>query len=208
MLLINSFNNAIEIEVDYSRYVFWYQLKFVNLFGLMAPSVIKEFVINSNDIEIKILAKNLEAILWLLKYNSLTHFEQNIEIVAADVPTNTSRFKVIYVLRSLLYNSVITISFITNETDLKVSSINYLYRSSTWFEREVWDMFGIKFNNNSDLRRILTDYGFNGHPLRKDFPLTGFKEIYYDDSSKRIIFEPVEMAQEFRVFSFQRRING
>ena len=137
----------------------------------------------------------------------MAHFEQNIEIAAADIPTNNFRFKVIYVLRSLLYNSVITVSFTTNETDLKINSINYLYRSSTWLEREVWDMFGIKFNNNLDLRRILTDYGFNGHPLRKDFPLSGFKEIYYDDSSKYIVFEPVEMAQELRVFTFQKHAN-
>jgi len=206
MLFISSFSNN-TIEFDYSRYVFWYQLKFVNLFGRMAPLAIKEFVVNSNDIEIKTLAKSLEPILWLLKYNSLTHFEQNIEIVAADVPTSNSRFKVIYILRSLLYNSVITISFITAETDFKASSINYLYRSSTWLEREVWDMFGITFNSNTDLRRILTDYGFHGHALRKDFPLSGFKEIYYDDSSKRIIFELIEMAQELRAFGFQRRIN-
>lgn len=195
------------VEFDYSKYVFWYQLKFINLFGLMALSVAKEFIISSNDIEIKTITKNIEALLWLLKYSSLTHFEQNIEMLAADAPTNNFRFKVIYVLRSLLYNSIITVSFTTNETDLKVNSINYLYQSSTWLEREIWDMFGIKFNNNFDLRRILTDYGFNGHPLRKDFPLSGFKEIYYDDSSKRIIFEPVELAQEFRVFTFQKRIN-
>jgi len=87
MLFISSFSNN-TIEFDYSRYVFWYQLKFVNLFGRMAPLAIKEFVVNSNDIEIKTLAKSLEPILWLLKYNSLTHFEQNIEIVAADVPTS------------------------------------------------------------------------------------------------------------------------
>ena len=204
MLFINSYLDQDTIDIDYSKYVFWYKLKFINLFSLIAKSVVHEFVINNNDIEIKLIAKNIEALLWILKYNSLAHFEQNIEIVAADVPTYSFRFKVIYVLRSLLYNSVITISFTTNETDLKVYSINYLYQSSTWLEREVWDMFGIKFNNNLDLRRILTDYGFNGHPLRKDFPLSGFKEIYYDDSSKRIIFEPVEMAQEFRVFTFQK----
>jgi NADH:ubiquinone oxidoreductase subunit C len=200
--------DPVEKELDFSKYVLWYKLKFINLFSLMTLSIIKEFIINNNDIEIKTTAKNIEALLWLLKYNSLTHFEQNIEIVAADAPTNKFRFKVVYVLRSLLYNSVITVSFTTHETNLKINSINYLYKSSMWLEREVWDMFGIKFNNNLDLRRILTDYGFHGHPLRKDFPLSGFKEVYYDDSSKRIIFEPVELAQELRIFTFQKRTSN
>ena len=103
----------------------------------MATSVVKEFVINKNDIEIKTITKNIEAVLWLLKYSSLTHFEQNIEILAADTPTNSFRFKVIYILRSLLYNSVVTTSFTTNEIDPEVNSINYLYNSATWLEREV-----------------------------------------------------------------------
>lgn len=169
----------------------------------MSESVIKQININTNDIELKTVANNLETALWILKYNTLTHFEQIVEITAVDVPTETNRFKVIYVLRSLLYNTTITLSFTTNETVAEIQSIAYLYQSATWLEREIWDMFGIKFNGNKDLRRILTDYGFKGHVMRKDFPLTGFHEIVYDDSEKHVSHEFVAMAQELRVFNFQ-----
>lgn len=197
-------NSNMQKNNDVSKYVFWHHLKFINLFSVILNSLTKEWVLHKNEIEIKTTVKNIEALLWTLKYNSLNHFEQLIEIIAVDYPSQNHRFKVIYILRSLLYNMTIAISFTTHEIDPTVNSICYLYKSSIWLEREVWDMFGIKFNGNYDLRRILTDYGFSGHPLRKDFPLSGFKELYYDDSSKRIIVEPIQLAQELRIFTFQR----
>jgi len=171
----------------------------------ISNAIPKEIILDRNDIEIKTIANNLESVLWILKYHSLLRFDQILDITAIDCPGSPNRFKVIYILRSLPYNSVISTSFTSMEVNTNINSMNYLFNNSSWLEREVWDMFGIRFHNNNELRRVLTDYGFNVHPLRKDVPLTGFKEIYYDDSSKRILYEPVEMAQELRVFTFQYR---
>lgn len=129
------------------------------------------------------------------KYNLLT------DLSAVDYPENKERFEIIYNLLNIYDNQRIIIKFAVADQK-PVETIADLYSAAIWYEREVWDMFGIHFNNNPDLRRILTDYEFEGHPLRKDFPLTGFKEVRYDEIKKSVIYEPVTLQQEFRNFDF------
>jgi NADH:ubiquinone oxidoreductase subunit C len=131
----------------------------------------------------------------LLKNNNLEFLEKKF----IDI---NSRFSIYYVLLSLRYNCRIIIELELNMLE-KVKTLNFIFNSAGWLEREIWDLFGISFLNNKDLRRILTDYGFEGHALRKDFPLSGFIEIRYDDSLKRIVYEPLEITQEYRLFDFR-----
>jgi NADH:ubiquinone oxidoreductase subunit C len=124
-----------------------------------------------------------------------------IDILVIDYPGKEKRFSLIYCLLSLKYNVRIKVKIFIDELT-SVNSITNIYKSSCWMEREVWDMNGIFFENHPDLRRILTDYGFEGYPLRKDFPLSGYTEVRYDDSQKRVVLENLEMSQEYRVFNF------
>ena len=126
-------------------------------------------------------------------------FKVLTDITALDYPGADKRFVIIYNLLSLANNTRIIIKVAIDE-DQHVDSISDIYKGAVWYEREVWDMFGIIFNGLSDHRRILTDYGFEGHPLRKDFPVTGFKEVRYDLEQKKVVYEPVSLQQEFRVF--------
>jgi len=134
-----------------------------------------------------------------LKANSLTQFRVLNDVCIVDYPEKTNRFEINYNLLSVKYNFRL---FIKSYTSAYVNSITNLFDSANWIERECWDMFGIFFVNHPDLRRILTDYGFDGFPLRKDFPLTGYIEIRYDDESANIVYEPLEMSQEYRLFNF------
>ena len=127
--------------------------------------------------------------------------QQLVDICGADYPERAERFEVVYNLLSLKLNHRIRVKVCLKE-DAAVDSIVDLYSMAGWFERETWDLYGIPFTNNPDLRRILTDYGFVGHPLRKDFPLTGFVELRYDETEKRIVSEPVKLPQDFRNFDF------
>lgn len=129
------------------------------------------------------------------------HFRQLVDLCGADYPERAERFDVVYHLLSLTNNLRIRIKVSTDEAT-PVDTVTTVFSTAGWFEREAWDMYGIYFNDNPDLRRILTDYGFEGHPLRKDFPLTGFVEMRYDDVQKRVIYEPVKLAQDFRSFDF------
>lgn len=129
-------------------------------------------------------------------------FKTLIDVFVVDFPGKINRFCLFYCVLSLKYNVRMKVQIELNELGL-VPSITNVYKSSCWMEREVWDMNGIFFENHPDLRRILTDYGFEGYPLRKDFPLSGYIEVRYDDSQKRVVTEQIEMAQEYRVFSFQ-----
>ena len=140
-------------------------------------------------------------LLYFLKHHSNTRFEIVIDICGVDYPSRKQRFEVVYNLLSVQYNSRIRVQTSVDEIT-PISSIVTLFSSAGWWEREVWDMFGVYFSNHPDLRRILTDYGFEGHPLRKDFPLSGYLEVRYDDSEKRVVSEPIELAQEFRYFDF------
>lgn len=136
-----------------------------------------------------------------LKHHTEFQFSQLMDLYAVDYPSRQKRYEVHYLLLSLTYNQRLRLK-LEIELEEMIPSIASLYPSGNWLEREVWDMFGIFFANHPDLRRILTDYGFEGFPLRKDFPVTGFLEVRYDESEKRIQYEPVELTQEYRLFQF------
>lgn len=143
----------------------------------------------------------LNHFLIFLKNNTLLQFKTLIAITAVDYPEKENRFEINYFLLSYQLNTRIIIK--VNTSDIKpISSIYNIYPSAVWYEREIWDLFGVFFSNNPDLRRILTDYGFEGYAFRKDFPQIGFFEIRYDDEQKYVLYEPIEIAQEFRSFDF------
>jgi NADH-quinone oxidoreductase subunit C len=142
-----------------------------------------------------------------LRNDSNCRFEMLIDICGVDYPEREKRFDVVYNLLSLKHNYRIRVKVPVSE-DVAVPSVNDLYPSAAWFEREAYDMYGIFFEGNPDLRRILTDYGFEGHPFRKDFPLTGYVEVRYDETAKRVIYEPVKLTQEFRTFDFESPWEG
>ncbi len=145
-----------------------------------------------------------DAILRVLKFlrgDTQCAFEMLVDICGADYPDRESRFDVVYHLLSVSRNQRIRVKVRVSEGAV-VPSVTGLYSSAGWFERETWDLYGIYFSDHPDLRRILTDYGFDGHPLRKDFPLTGYVELRYDDEQKRVVYEPVKLTQDFRRFDF------
>jgi NADH-quinone oxidoreductase subunit C len=130
-----------------------------------------------------------------------------VELCGVDYPERPERFEVVYNLLSLKHNRRIRIKLATDE-EHAVPSVTGVYRTAGWLERETWDLFGIYFSDHPDLRRLLTDYGFEGHPLRKDFPLTGYVEVRYDEDQKRVVYEPVRLKQEFRSFDFSSPWEG
>lgn len=154
-----------------------------------------------DEIIIEVNVSDLKKTILFLKDHENCLFKLLVDLFAVDYPTKENRFELIYCLLSIKYNSRIKIKTFVNEFS-PVESIVDLYQSANWLEREVWDMNGIYIEQHPDLRRILTDYGFEGYPLRKDFPLSGYTEVRYDDSQKRVISEPIELSQEFRVFNF------
>jgi NADH:ubiquinone oxidoreductase subunit C len=166
------------------------------------PRCIREIEIGSYDLEITCREQHLIVILQFLKSHTYTQYAIMTDIIAVDFPGKEERFTVKYTLLSDIYNSRITLVVKLNELGTLPTATS-LYKNSGWLEREVWDLMGIFFQGHVDLRRILTDYGFSGHPLRKDFPLTGFYEIYYNEVQKRIVKEPVSLAQEYRNFLFK-----
>ena len=168
---------------------------------------VKTTKINHNHIYINIENENLLEVVLFLKNNNKTKFKQLIDITAVDYPENERRFKLVYLFLSHEFNSRILIDFFINENEI-VSSLTSIYPSANWMEREVFDMYGIKFKNHPDLRRILTDYNFKGHPLRKDFPLTGFNEVRYSEKEKKVIYEPVKLEQNYRNFDFESPWEG
>jgi NADH-quinone oxidoreductase subunit C len=136
-----------------------------------------------------------------LRDNKAFLFEQLIDVCGVDYPDRAERFEIVYALLSVSLNRRIRVKVSTDE-DTPVPSVVALYPSANWFEREVWDLFGVFFSDHPDLRRILTDYGFDGHPMRKDFPLTGYVELRYDPEQRRVVYEPVKLTQDFRTFDF------
>ena len=163
--------------------------------------------IKHNQIYICIDDSNLKDVLLFLKTNSHTKFRQLIEITAVDYPEREKRFKMIYLLLSHENNSRILIECNIKENEV-VQSITSIYPSANWMEREVFDMYGIKFKDHPDLRRILTDYNFEGYPLRKDFPLTGHNEVRYSEDKKKVIYEPVKLEQNYRNFDYESPWEG
>ena len=164
-------------------------------------------LIENNELLLNIDPKNLHSVLLFLKSNTQCKFKQLIDIVPADYPNEEKRFKIYYLLLSHENNSRVKISISFNIEE-KIPSITKIYPSANWMEREAFDMYGIKFKNHPDLRRILTDYGFNGHPLRKDFPLTGFNEVRYSEKDKKVIYEQVKLEQDYRDFDFDSPWEG
>jgi len=155
----------------------------------------------NSEASILVRVKNLISTLSILKKSILYQFSLLTAISGVDYFNNNYRFSVVYELLSLTYNTRIRVKIFLTELDSVPSSIN-VFKNSNWWEREIWDLYGIFFTNHPDLRRILTDYGFEGHPMRKDFPVYGYVELFYDNIQKRLVIEPIELSQEYRVFSF------
>ena len=170
-------------------------------------SKIQSSSINNEELLIEITEKDLIDTVQFLKLNENCKFKQLIDIAGVDYPENDKRFELIYLFLSHENNQRIKllIKFEINQT---INSITKIFPSANWMEREVFDMYGIKFKNHPDLRRILTDYGFKGHPLRKDFPLTGFNEVRYSEKDKKVIYEPVKLEQNYRNFDFESPWEG
>ncbi len=168
---------------------------------------IKESKILHNQLYLSINSEDLLDVILLLKTNKDTKFKQLIDITAVDYPENKKRFKIVYLLLSHEFNQRILVSYFINENE-KISSLVNIFPSANWMEREIFDMYGIKFNDHPDLRRILTDYGFEGFPLRKDFPLTGHNEVRYSEEEKKVVYEPVKLEQNYRNFDYESPWEG
>ena len=168
---------------------------------------IKESKILYNQLYLSINSEDLLDVILLLKTNKDTKFKQLIDITAVDYPENQKRFKIVYLLLSHEFNQRILVSYFINENE-KISSLVKIFPSANWMEREIFDMYGIKFNDHPDLRRILTDYGFEGFPLRKDYPLTGHNEVRYSEEEKKVIYEPVKLEQNYRNFDYESPWEG
>lgn len=165
------------------------------------PKWIYGYSIKKSEIVLWVYPQYNVAVSVFLKNHINTQYKQLMDITAVDYPSQNLRFTLVYNFLSIVYNSRIRLK--TSVTEIEsVGSVTEVFPCAAWSEREVWDMFGIFFYRHPDLRRILTDYGFKGHPLRKDFPLSGYVEVRYDDSEKRVITEPLELSQEFRYFDF------
>ena len=163
--------------------------------------------INNNELLFEINKEDILEVIQFLKSNDKCKFKQLIDIVGVDYPEDERRFRLIYLFLSHEYNLRIKLLIKIGEKQ-SIPSIVKIFPSANWMEREVFDMYGIKFNNHPDLRRILTDYGFKGHPLRKDFPLTGFNEVRYSEKDKKVIYEPVKLEQNYRNFDFESPWEG
>ena len=164
-------------------------------------------VILNEELLIEIKDNDIVDVIQFLKSNENCKFKQLIDIAGVDYPENEKRFELIYLFLS--HENNIRIKLLTKfAIDQTINSITKIFPSANWMEREVFDMYGIKFKNHPDLRRILTDYGFKGHPLRKDFPLTGFNEVRYSEKDKKVIYEPVKLEQNYRNFDFESPWEG
>ena len=170
-------------------------------------SKILNSVIENNELMIELGDKNLIEVVQFLKSNEKCKFRQLIDIAGVDYPEEEKRFQLVYLFLSHENNNRIKLS-IKFDSNQIINSLTKIFPSANWMEREVFDMYGIKFKNHPDLRRILTDYGFKGHPLRKDFPLTGFNEVRYSEKEKKVIYEPVKLEQNYRNFDFESHWEG
>ncbi len=170
-------------------------------------SRVQNSFIENDELLIEIDEKDLVEVIQFFKSNEKCKFRQLIDIVGIDFPQQEKRFKLVYLFLSHEHNNRIKLS-INLESNQVIQSITKIFPSANWMEREVFDMYGIKFKNHPDLRRILTDYGFKGHPLRKDFPLTGFNEVRYSEKEKKVIYEPVKLEQNYRNFDFESPWEG
>ena len=177
------------------------------IIALKHPDAVLASAVTHGELTLTVALQHLEELVEFLRDDATCRFTSLVDITAIDYPDRPARFEVIYHFLSMYQNHRIRIRVAVRETDM-VPSIHTLHPSANWFEREVFDMFGILFSGHPDLRRILTDYGFRGHPLRKDFPTTGYTEVRYDEVQKRVVYEPVNLVQEYRQFDFMSPWEG
>ena len=168
---------------------------------------IKNSKINHNQLYIEIDKEDLIDVTLFLKTNKNTKFRQLIDVTAVDYPERTQRFKLVYLFLSHEFNQRMIVSYDVNENEV-INSLTSIFPAANWMEREVFDMYGVNFKDHPDLRRILTDYGFEGHPLRKDFPLTGHSEVRYSEEKKKVVSEPVKLEQNYRNFDYESPWEG
>jgi NADH-quinone oxidoreductase subunit C len=166
-----------------------------------------ERTIALGELSVRVRPDHLPKVMTYLRDDPSLLFKVLVDVTAVDRPGRSPRFDVVYHLLSMRNNLRVRVVARTDE-ETPVPSVCDIYSSANWFEREVWDMYGVMFSGHPDLRRILSDYGFEGHPLRKDFPLTGYVEVRYDDEQKRVVYEPVKLVQEFRRFDFMSPWEG
>jgi NADH-quinone oxidoreductase subunit C len=164
-------------------------------------------VLECGEVTLIVLPEHLLGVLYFLRDDSACQFQQLIDICGVDWPSRDQRFDVVYHLLSLTRNHRIRLKTQVGEME-SVPTATGIYKSAGWWEREVWDMFGVSFSGHPDMRRILTDYGFEGFPMRKDFPLTGYYEVRYDGQSKKVVYESVNLAQAYRTFDFESPWEG
>ena len=172
----------------------------------LSSKVLSSSIMHS-ELSIEIREDNLVEIIQFLKSNEKCKFRQLVDIAGVDYPDQEKRFQLVYLFLSHENNLRIKL-LIKFEINQAIDLITKIFPSANWMEREVFDMYGVKFKNHPDLRRILTDYGFKGHPLRKDFPLTGFNEVRYSEKEKKVIYEPVKLEQNYRNFDFESPWEG
>ena len=191
-LLIGKMNNLIDLEKKINSEL---------------TTKINKTSIKHNQIYVEIDKDDLIDVVLFIKTNKDTKFRQLIDITVVDYPEETQRFKIVYLFLSHEFNNRMILSYSINENEL-ISSLTSVFPSANWMEREVFDMYGVNFKNHPDLRRILTDYGFEGHPLGKDFPLTGHSEVRYSEEKKKVINEPVKLEQNYRNFDYESPWEG
>ncbi|XOJ73795.1 NADH-quinone oxidoreductase subunit C [Candidatus Pelagibacter sp. Uisw_114] len=168
---------------------------------------IKKTEIRHDQLYINIENQDLIDVTLFIKSNENTKFRQLMDVTVVDYPENAQRFKVVYLFLSHEFNQRIILSYLISENEV-IPSLTPIYPAANWMEREVFDMYGVKFKDHPDMRRILTDYGFEGHPLRKDFPLTGHTEVRYSEEQKKVICEPVKLEQNYRNFDYESPWEG
>ena len=171
------------------------------------PDCVLDWDVTHGELNVNVTLGNVAGLVEFLKGDATCRFSTLVDITAVDYPGRAKRFDVVYHLLSMYQNQRIRLKVAVREKDM-VPSLTGVHPSANWFEREVFDMFGILFSGHPDLRRILTDYGFRGYPLRKDFPTTGYTEVRYDEAQKRVVYEPVKLVQEYRQFDFMSPWEG
>ncbi|MEE8534815.1 MAG: NADH-quinone oxidoreductase subunit C [Kiloniellales bacterium] len=171
------------------------------------PEEVQGYEIACDELMVTVGRDAVVKVLGFLRDDQNCQFKQLVDLTAVDFPERAARFEVVYNLLSPRHNQRIRVKLAADE-ETPVPSVCTVFNSALWYEREAWDMYGIFFSDHPDLRRLLTDYGFEGHPLRKDFPLTGYVEVRYDDDQKRVVYEPVNLVQEFRTFDYESPWEG
>ena len=177
------------------------------LIEVKRPDCVLSWSVDFGELTLSLVPSNIVDFVDFLRTHSQCKFSTLVDITAVDYPGRDARFDIIYHFLSMYTNQRIRLRIAVREDDV-VPSLVDIHPSANWFEREVFDMFGILFSGHPDLRRILTDYGFRGHPLRKDFPTTGYSEVRYDENQKRVVYEPVKLTQEYRQFDFMSPWEG